>query len=94
MFPFKKVTIKNDKHQEKQYKLYDLWKSLKTKTDDKSKEEMKKVEAELANKYFENLQKASHEITSAEGGNIQKEIWKLKKHMCPRAGVGTHQLQW
>ena len=82
---FKKVTIKNDKHQEKQYKLYDLWKSLRTKTDDKSKEEMKKVKAKLANKYFENLQKASQEITCAEGGNIQKEIWKLKKHMCPRS---------
>ena len=39
----------------------------------------------MAKKYFRNLKKAIQGINCAEGGNIQNEIWKLKKHMCPRS---------
>ena len=83
---FQKVGVKNShgKSQAKQEKMYDLWKSLKNKTDQDSKAMMEKVEGELAEEYFQNLKEASLDINCAEGGNMQKEIWKLKKHMCPK----------
>ena len=59
-------------------------KKPKNKTDQDSKAMMEKVEGELAKEYFQNLKEASLDINCAEGGNMQKEIWKLKKHMCPK----------
>ena len=59
-------------------------KKPKNKTDQDSKAMMEKVEGELAEEYFQNLKEASLDINCAEGGNMQKEIWKLKKHMCPK----------
>ena len=58
----------------KQVNLYDRWKNLKNKTDAHSMAEMEEVEAELSNAYFDNLKKASKDLTCDEGGNIQKEI--------------------
>ena len=65
--------------------MYDLWKDLKKKTDTQSKAQLEKIEVELAEKYFQNLKKASQGISCAEGGNIKNEMWKLKKHMRPRS---------
>ena len=49
---FKKVSLKKDKPQAKQEKIYDLWKHLKKKTDTQSKAQLEKIEVELAEKYF------------------------------------------
>ena len=62
--------MKKEKQQAKQENMYDLWKTLKKKTDAQSKAHVEKVEVELAKKYFRNLKKAIQGINCAEGGNI------------------------
>ena len=58
-------------------------KTLKNKTDTKSKADREKSEADLAEEYFLKVKKATEDIDSSEGGNISGELWKLKKKLCP-----------
>ena len=80
---FQKVGIKKShgRSQPKQDKMYDMWKSLQNKTDHNSRAQMEKIELELTEEYFKNLKEASQDLNCAEGGNMQREIYKLKKHM-------------
>ena len=76
---FRKIGIKKEKINHKQDKLYNEWKELKTKTDTESKEKLKKVEAELADEFFEKVKDASEDIDCEEGGTKSEKLWNLKK---------------
>jgi hypothetical protein len=62
----------NEKKDTKRENLYKQWKSLKNKTDDKKKEELKIVENELAEKYakehFDKIKASTGNIDCEDGG--------------------------
>ena len=82
---FKKIGHKIDRKHSHHDRLYNRWRNLKKKTDPKSKAETEVVESELAEEYFEKVQKASAGIDCEDGGNMAIELWKLKKQLCPRS---------
>ena len=62
---------------------------LRTKPDQKSKDELKQVDNELTEKYSENMySKIMEELKgvndSEEGGFNSDHVWKLKKRILPR----------
>ena len=69
--------------------MFARWKMLKNKTDVKSKEELDKVENELAVKYAEEYFKKINEKTSGidceEGGMNSGKLWNLKKEIFPKS---------
>ena len=83
---FKKVKITNmpDVVLEK---LYDKRRVLRSQTSEKSKAELAKVDAELAEKYSEKMYKHIKEeiegIDSEDGGFNSGKLWKLKKKLSP-----------
>ena len=81
----KKIGQRTDRKQSHHDRLYNRWRNLKKKTDPKSKAEIEEVESELADEYFEKVQKASAGIDCEDGGNMATELWKLKKQLCPRS---------
>ena len=62
---------------------------LKNKTDDKSKDELKNVEEELANKCAKDkITKITEEISGIEcdnGGTNSGKLWQLRKKLCPKS---------
>ena len=70
---------------EKEEVLYKNWKGLKDKEDNESKAEKEFIEEELADEYFNKIKEVSQGVECAEGGNIEAEVWKLKKKLCPRS---------
>ena len=84
---FNKIRIskKKDQHEDD---LYEKRRRLKLKSDDESKTEMKRVEKEIAERADQNYQKIKDELEkinpNGEGINA-KQLWKLKRKMCPRS---------
>ena len=85
---FKKVRVSEKKNEEIDV-LFQKRRLLKNKTDDNSKEELRKVEEELAEKFAkENYDKINEEIEGIEsdtGGTQIGKLWQLKKKLCPRS---------
>ena len=85
---FKKIKITN-KTDETLENLYNKRRILRTKTDIKSKNELKELEDELAEKYSEKMYKKIKDeidcINSEDGGFNSGKLWKLKKKLSPRS---------
>ena len=81
-----RVTERIDKEKED---LFQRWKALKKKSDDKSKIELEKVERELAEKYaeefFEKITEKTGGIDCEVGGINSGTLWNLKKEMFPKS---------
>ena len=79
----------NDKQNKELDYLFKKRKELKIKHDDKSKEELKKVEEELANRCAnDNYEKIKDEIEGVkceEGGVNSGKLWKLRKKLFPNS---------
>ena len=82
---FTKIHNRKESRNEGQEKLYNRWKELKTKTDSESREEMREVEENLAESYFDKVMQATKEFDCQEGGKSSGKLWELKKQMCPRS---------
>ena len=85
---FKKVKILQ-KPDDILEKLYSKRRILRMKQDQSSKDELEKVENELAEKYSENMYKKIMDGVSGfgdseEGGFNSGQVWKLKKRLSPR----------
>ena len=84
---FTKTRVKDTENREIT-KLFDKRRSLRRRTDNNSKQELIKVEEELAKKCSkENYLKIKEElkcIESEEGGIYSGKLWKLKKKLSPR----------
>ena len=69
--------------------LFQRRKLLRNKKDDKSKEELKNVEEELADKCAkDNYEKTVEEISGMKcetGGVHPGKLWKLRKYLCPKS---------
>ena len=85
---FRKIRIKEKCDGEKET-LYKKWKSLKNKTDDKSRTEYKEVEEILARKYskeyFEKIQKRTENMNSEDSPINYGSLWNLKKDLFPKS---------
>ena len=85
---FKKIKISGNGNKEID-ELFDRRKELKTKVDDKSREELENIEKELANKCANNNYiKIKNEIAGIkceEGGIHSGKLWKLRKKLFPRS---------
>ena len=67
-------------------KLYETWRRLHGKEDSQSKEDLKKVEKELADKIADNyktIEEETSKFNCVEGGFNSGKLWNLKKHMFP-----------
>ena len=85
---FKKVRITRKKKPSKTEELHERMTSLKTKTDLKSKREVEGIVKEIANIHEENYEKLKEDfdkVKSNKGGMNAKQIWKMKKKLCPRS---------
>ena len=85
---FKKVRITNNKKANKAVMLHAKMTKLKTKTDHKSKDELDQVVNELAREAEANYKKVKDELDKVKGnkgGMNPKQIWTLKKKLCPRS---------
>ena len=83
---FKKIR-KQKKHKTENIDLHDKRRSLKTKTDAESKNELAKVTQELADRAEVNYKKIVEELKKLnpeDKGINAKELWKLKRKMCPK----------
>ena len=83
---FKKIriTTKTDKKTED---LYEKWRKLQRNDDPQSKEELKDIEKELADKIAENyktIEEETGKFNCDEGGFNSGKLWNLKKHMFPK----------
>ena len=85
---FKKVRI-TEKGNKEIESLFHKRRMLKNKTDVKSKDELKNVEEELANKCAkDNIAKITEEISGIEcdnGGTNSGKLWQLRKKLCPKS---------
>ena len=85
---FKKIKISGNGNKEID-ELFNRRKVLKTKVDDKSREELENIEKELANKCANNNYiKIKNEIAGIkceEGGIHSGKLWKLRKKLFPRS---------
>lgn len=85
---FKKVRINPNKRADKSEKLHEKMTHLKTKRDPKSKDELEKVENDIAKEAEENYNKVKEELKKVKtnkGGMNSKQIWSLKKTLCPKS---------
>ena len=83
---FKKIRITN-KPDKKTEDLYERWRVLQQKDDDKSKADLEAVEKELEKKIAENFKKISEETNKynyEDGGFHSGKLWNLKKHLIPK----------
>ena len=83
-FKKRRVSNKKDKHEDE---LYEKRRSLRLRTDDESKEEMKEVEKEIAERAennFKNIKEELEKINHNGEGITAKQLWTLKRKMCPR----------
>ena len=84
---FKKVRVRDNKKQQDNT-LYDKMRMLKDKDDPESKIELEKVKieiAEAASKNFIKMKLELSKIKPGEGKIDSKQLWKLKKKLCPRS---------
>ena len=84
---FKKIRI-NKKKDDKEVNLHSRLQELKDKDDNSSKAERTKLLediAEEANSNFIKLKEEMEKLKTKEGGMNEKQIWKLKKKLCPRS---------
>ena len=85
---FRKVRI-TDKTNAEIESLFQKRRTLRNKADDKSKDELKNVEEELANRCAkDNLAKIAEEIAGIEcdnGGTNSGKLWQLRKKLCPKS---------
>ena len=84
---FKKIRVKEKVDKEKE-ELYKKWKSLKNRTDEKSKKELDVVEKELSDKYakdyFEKIKKYVGDVDRMDGNMNNGSLWNLKKNLFPQ----------
>ena len=85
---FKIIKVSNKKENEHEI-IYNKWNVLRTKTDEKSKEECHTLENELATKYsnhyFDKVKREADKIDTEVGGFNSGSMWKFKKEMFPQA---------
>ena len=81
---FRKIGTKKEKINEKHEQMYNLWKTLRNKTDVKSVAERLEAEEILADKYFKKIEDATKDIECDEGGFSSQKLWALKKQMYPQ----------
>ena len=85
---FRKVKLSEGKNKEIE-ELFSRRKVLRTKTDAKSKEELKQVEDDLANKCaqdnYEKIKEELDGINCEEGGFNSGKLWKLRKKLFPKS---------
>ena len=85
---FKKVKL-SERHNHELEELFSRRKKLRMKTDEKSREELKKVESELASKCaqdnYEKIKEELDGINCEEGGVNSGKLWKLRKKLFPRS---------
>ena len=69
--------------------LNNKWQKLKNKTDDKSREQLKEVENELAERYakenFEKIKEMVGNQDNEDGGVNTGSLWNLKKQFFPQS---------
>ena len=84
---FRKVRVTEKTDQEKD-ELFLKWKDLKKNTDNTNKEELEKVENELADKYaeeyFEKIKEKTEGIDCEDGGLSSGSLWNFKKDIFPK----------
>ena len=84
---FNKIRISKNR-KDKGVELFSRLQDLNNKDDDVSKEEQTKVLNDIAAEANSNFKKVRDEIDKMktnEGGMSEKQIWKLKKKLCPRS---------
>ena len=85
---FRKIRVKNKVDKVKE-DLFKKWKHLKSKTDEISKTELKRVEKELADKYaeeyFDKIKKYVGNIDCLDGNLNSGSLWNLKKQLFPQS---------
>ena len=84
---FEKRRVNKDKNM-KEDNLYEQMKVLKNKTDEESTAKLAKVVeaiAKLAEKNFKMFKDELSKIKPDEGKLSQRELWKLKKKLCPKS---------
>ena len=69
--------------------LFAKWKLLKKQDDSKSKEELAKVESEMAEKYseeyYDKIKKSTEGIENEDGTITSGRLWNLKKDLFPKS---------
>ena len=85
---FKKFRINSNKKANKAELLHEKMTKLKTKTDQKSQDELKQIVDNLAIEAEENYKKVKDcldKVKGNKGGMNPKQIWSMKKKLCPRS---------
>ena len=84
---FKKVRI-TDKIDKRKDELYKKWKELKNNPTNDNREELEKIENELAEKYVEDnynmIKEKTEGIECEDGGLNSGTLWNLKKDLFPK----------
>ena len=83
---FKKIRTTN-KSDKKTEELYESWRKLQGKDDEQSKEDLKDIEKELAEKIannFKTIEAEAGKYDCEEGGFNSGKLWNLKKHLFPK----------
>ena len=85
---FRKVRI-TERTEKDKIDLFAKWKHLKKQSDKKSKEELSKVEKELAEKfseeYYDKIKKSTKGIDCEDGTITSGKLWNLKKELFPKS---------
>ena len=85
---FRKNRIKPKTNREMNKTLYDIMRSIKTKEDTASKEELKEVIKDIAEAAEDNFIKLKTEIAKLKTDQASlksKQLWQLKKELCPKS---------
>ena len=84
---FSKRRISFKSEETKDDKLYDIKRELKGKTDADSKAKMKEVTDSLAEVAEQNFKKLKEELSKMKATGVvdAKQMWKLRKKMCPKS---------
>ena len=85
---FKKIRIKTQAKDKTEDELYNKMKTLKTKDDSESKKQLDEVVealAEIAENNYKHIKTEMSKVKQIEGKINGKELWKLKKRLCPKS---------
>ena len=85
---FRKVRI-TDRIDEEKEELFKKWREMKNNPDNANKDELDKVENELAekyaNEYYEKIKEKTSGIDCEDGGLNSGNLWNLKKEIFPKS---------
>ena len=85
---FKKVRINNKEKKDKTQKLHEKITYLRNNKDRENKEDLEQVIKDLAIQAETNYKKVKEELNKVKnnkGGMNSKQIWSLKKSLCPKS---------